>query len=434
MLHMMKTRGIFYGWTIVCVSFVTLAISFGIWYSFSVFFVAILNDFGWSRASTAGIFSTFLVVHYAAALLVGPLLDRFGPRWVVPIGSIVAATGLTITSGVHAMWQFYLFYGFLTAAGLCTSGFVSHSIFLPRWFDKQRGLAMGIAMSGAGLGILILVPASQSLISYLGWRTAYCILAVLMLALIVPLNIFFQRKNPNEVGDIPDGFRQSSMDTLSMGSVTRSRWEGPPQNRTLGRIVKYNRFWLLLLVYFATPMVTQGTLVHQVAHMVDRGFSASEGAFIFGLTGIIGSLGKILFGLISDRIAREKALAMGLGCAFFGILSLMLIKPGDEVLAFAYALLFGLGYGSVAPIYPSRAADLFEGPQFGRIFSLLAIAGGIGGGIGTCLYGKIYDITGSYDVSFIITLITILLIILLFKFTSPQSPRKLRGKIECFAK
>lgn len=431
---MVKTCGVFYGWTIVGVSFVTLAISFGIWYSFSVFFVAILNDFGWNRASTAGIFSTFIVVHSAAALVVGPLLDRFGPRWVVPIGSILTAAGLTITSRVDALWQFHLFYGFVTAAGLCTTGFVSHSIFLPRWFNKKRGLAMGIAMSGVGLGMLILAPISQSLISHLGWRTAYCILAGLILITVVPLNLIFQRRNPDEMGDIPDGRGHSSEDTFSAQSVTGSQGDHSPQERTLRNILKFDRFWFLLLVYFATPMVTQGPLVHQVAHMVDKGYSSSTGALIFGLTGVIGSVGKIVFGYLSDRIGREKALVMGMACAFLGILSLMLLEQGDELLPFGYALFFGFGYGSVAPIYPSRAADLFDGPQFGRIFSLLAIAGGIGGGIGTWVYGKIYDNTGSYRISFIIILVIILLVIVLFRFTSPPSPRKSRGKMESFLK
>jgi MFS family permease len=428
---MAKHRDVFYGWTIVSISFVTLTISFGIWYSFSVFFVAILGEFGWTRASTAGIFSIFMLVHSAAALAVGPLMDRFGPRLVIPIGSIVSAFGLVLTSRIDSLWQFYLAYGFVTAAGLCTTGFVSHSIFLPRWFNRKRGFAIGIAMAGVGLGMLVLVPISQWLISSSGWRIAYCALGGLLLVTVVPLNLVFQRRSPVDIGDIPDGRGQSSGNMLAAVSSAGPQWESSSQDRTLRRVLKYDRFWFLLFVYFATPMVTQGPLVHQVAHMVDKGYSSSTGAFILGLTGITGSVGKILFGYFSDRVGRERALAMGMGCAFFGISSLMFLERGDVLLPYAYAFLFGLGYGSVAPIYPSRAADLFEGPQFGRIFSLLAIAGGIGGGVGTWLYGRIYDITASYRISFIMILITIVLIVIVFWFTSPTSPTSLtRGETQ----
>jgi MFS family permease len=425
---MERTYGIFYGWTIVGVSFVTLTVSFGIWYSFSVFFVALLANFGWSRAATAGIFSVFMIVHSAAAMVVGPLLDRFGPRWVVPIGSILAAAGLLVTSRIQVLWEFYLFYGVVTAAGLCTTGFVSHSIFLPRWFTKRRGLAMGIAMAGVGVGMLIFVPVSQSLIARFGWRTSYCVLAGIILLTVVPLNLILQRRNPNEVGDVPDGRNQSSDDASKAWSGPGPQQEKVSTEWTLGSTLKYGRFWFLLFVYFSTPLATQGPLVHQVAHMVDNGFSTSAGAFIFGLTGIMGSAGKILFGHISDKIGREKALAIGMGCAFTGILSLMAIERGSEFLPLGYAVLFGLGYGSVAPIYPSRAADLFEGPQFGRIFSLLAIAGGIGGGIGTWLYGKIYDTTASYNISFVIVLFIIVVISVLFWFTSPPDPTKVDNR------
>jgi MFS family permease len=424
---MAKTGAVFYGWTIVGVSFVTLAISFGIWYSFSVFFVAILSDFGGSHASIAGIFSVFIFVHSAAALIVGPLMDRFGPRLVIPVGSAVTSLGLILTSRVDTLWQFYAAYGILTAAGLCTTGFISHSIFLPRWFDKRRGFALGIAMAGAGLGMLVFVPLSEWLISSSGWRTAYCTLAGVVMIVVIPLNIVFQRRSPIEVGDIPDGRR-----SLSGESLRSSFWEGSPlefigQERRLTTILKYDRFWFLLFAYFVTPLVTQGPLVHQVAHMVDRGYSPRTGAFIFGLTGITGSFGKVLFGYFSDQVGRERALAAGMTCAFLGIFSLMLMERGDMIFPYAYAFLFGLGYGSVAPIYPSRAAELFEGPQFGRVVSFLSIASGIGGGFGTWLYGKIYDITASYKVSFITILFTTVLVVIAFWFTSPVLPARVRG-------
>jgi MFS family permease len=165
-------------------------------------------------------------------------------------------------------------------------------------------------------------------------------------------------------------------------------------------------------------MAIQGVLIHQVAHVVDKGFSAQKGAIIFGLVGIMGSVGKILFGTLSDKIGRVMAFAMGMGCAFVGVLSLMMLQPGTGFILYIYAVFFGLGYGSIAPIFPAHAADLFYGPHFGRIYGSLSVGTGIGGALGTWLSGKIYDLTGSYWTAFLIMLLAIVFIVFLFRLSS----------------
>lgn len=423
----MKRHPFFYGWTIVGVSFVTLAISFGIWYSFSVFFVAILSEFGWSRAATAGVFSMFMVVHSGLAIVIGSLLDRFGPRKLIPFGSILVAMGLLASSRIEALWQLYLFYGVVTAIGICSIGYISHSILLPNWFLKKRGLAIGIAMAGIGVGMQVIVPVTQNIISRFGWRTAYCLLGAVILIIVIPLNAVFQRRNPEEIGELPDGERRPVDHQVPMKENFRSTSiaESIPAEWTLGDTLRTSRFWFLFLTFFFTPMAIQGTLIHQVAHVVDKGFSAERGAFFFGLAGIMGSAGKILFGYLSDRIGREKAFAIGIGCAFFGVLSLMCLRPGHGQLLYGYAILFGLGYGSIAPIFPSQAADLFHGAHFGRIYGFLSIAGGLGGATGAWLSGKIFDLTASYGIAFFGVLSALVIIVFFFWFTSPAL---LRGR------
>ena len=160
-------------------------------------------------------------------------------------------------------------------------------------------------------------------------------------------------------------------------------------------------------------------MIHQVAHVVDRGFSAATGAFFFGLAGIIGSAGKIFFGSLSDRIGRDKALTIGISLAFVGIICLMGVRPSLSALLYGYALLFGLGYGAIAPIYPARAADLFQGVHFGTIFGLLSSAAGFGGAAGAWLSGKICDMTGTYQVAFLGVLAAFVVIVILFWFTAP---------------
>ena len=408
----MKTNRVYYGWVIVAVSFVNLAVVFGIWYSFSVFFVAILKEFGWSRAATAGVFSCFMMVHSLSAVVIGGYIDRLGPRLVFPAASCIVALGLFLSSRLHSLWEFYLWYGILTSIGVCAIGFIAHGIVLPKWFNRKRGLAIGIAMAGVGIGMQLLVPATQFMISTLGWRSAYCMLALIILVLLFPLNALLQRKDPEEIGQVPDG--ASAGDHAESGSTGKADLFQQPIAGTIGEAVRTRSFWFLSLTFFFTPMAVQGTLIHQVAGVVDKGFSAAQGAFIFGLAGIMGSGGKILFGYLSDKIGREKAFGLGLGCAFFGVFSLLLLQPGRDTLLYAYALLFGLGYGSVAAIFPARAADLFLGPHFGKILGILSLAGGLGGAFGVWVSGKIFDMTASYSMSFLISLTAMILGITLF--------------------
>ena len=422
----MKRNRPFYGWTIVGISFVTLAIGFGIWYSFSVFFVAILNEFGWDRASTAGVFSLFMLVHSAVAFFIGSLHDRFGPRKVIPLGSLLIFIGLLASSQIQSLWQLYLSFGVLTAIGICTIGFVSQSILLPNWFLKKRGLALGIAMAGIGMGMQVIVPLAQHIISSWGWRAAYCLLAATIICIFIPLNAILQRRNPEEIGEFPDGEerpvtnRGHIEDSPSQFSLTEQIQAG----WTFASSLRTRQFWFLFLTYFFIPLAIQGVLIHQVAHVVDKGFSAARGAFFFGLAGIAGSAGKILFGHLSDKIGRDRAFTIGMGCAFVGVLSLMNLSTNYGWLLYVYALFFGLGYGSIAPIFPSRAADLFQGDHFGKIYGFIAISGGVGGATGTWLSGKIFDLTASYKIAFLGVLTVFVLIVVLFWLTSPDTPRK----------
>ena len=419
--HLVEKHGVYYGWTIIGVSFVNLAITFGIWYSFSVFFLAILKEFGWGRAASAGVFSTFMVVHSVVAIVIGSLIDRFGARKVIPLGSILVVVGLVASSRVQALYQLYLFYGVVTAVGICSMGFLTHGIIIPNWFVKKRGLALGLAMAGIGVGMQILVPITQSVISRFGWRAAYCVLAAIVLIIVIPLNAVFQRRNPAEVGELPDGEKipQKNENRLKEEQSTASIPENETKDWTLGSTLKTRRFWFLFTTFFFTPMAIQGTLIHQVAHVTDRGFSPEIGAFFFGLVGIMGSVGKILFGYLSDRIGREKAFTIGAGCAFLGVLNLMNVRPGLGPLLYGYAILFGLGYGAIAPIFPARAADLFQGPHFGRIYGFLALSAGFGGGAGTWISGKVFDVTASYHMAFLGILTVLVIIALLFRGTSP---------------
>ena len=202
---MLKLSNVFYGWIIVGISTLVFAIVRGVNDAFSVFFVAILEEFGWSRAAVASVFSLARLTEGTISVGVGMLSDRFGLRRLVPVSACLVALGLVLASQAQTLWMFYLAYGVIFAIGYCGLGELSHVPLISRWFVRKRGTAIGIAMAGMGLGILLIVPLAQMCILHLGWRWAYVILAAIVVVGVIPPTLLWQRERPEDLGLLPDG-------------------------------------------------------------------------------------------------------------------------------------------------------------------------------------------------------------------------------------
>ncbi len=434
-LNLEKKIPFYYGWVIVVTSFITLGVAFGVWYSFSVLYIAIINDFSWSRATTAGIFSLFTISHYLCAFLTGWLIDRFGPRLVIPIGAMWLALSLNLLTHATDILDFYLIYGVMAAIGVSLIGFVPHATFLPRWFSKRRGLAIGLAMAGVGVGMLTIPPLMQHLIDLDGWRSAYRRLAIIVL-LTIPINLFFQRRDPHQIGLLPDNETAVSENKYSKNLSTETQSEGTliidknwAETRWTSRqALKTGRFWYLAAGFFLGPFAIQGVLMHAVAGLVDGGMSTEAAAATFGLLGICGSVGKITLGFFGDRWNRETANTAGMIAATIGVLALSCVNLQPRLLPYLFALCFGFGYGAVAPLFPSIAADIFQGKHFGRIFGLLSLNLGFGGAAGAWFAGYIFDRTGSYQFAFTTDIIVLWLSCTCFWFAAPRKIRLSRNR------
>jgi MFS family permease len=426
--------GIYYGWVVVGVSFVTLGVAFGIWYSFSVFFLAVIQEFGWSRAAASSIFSTFILTQSLLALVAGHLMDRYGPRLVIPLGALILAVSLWSVTHVHSLWQFRLLYGVFGAVGISMMGFASHSAFLPKWFERRRGLAVGVAMSGIGVGMMVVVPVIQRWIQSYGWRSAYLFLAALVLLGVAPLNLFLSRRQPQDLHLQPDGDplgieAEASRRQGRIVKVIDPQWAN--RHWTLSSAVRTGRFWFLGAGFFFGSFTYQGTLLHSVSALVDAGETRAAAASLFGLLGVCGSVGKIVFGSLSDRLGREKTQTLAVAITSAGILSLTasLGMPGGAF-PFLFAVLFGLGYGSAAPLFPSVSADIFLGSSFGLIFGLLSLGGGSGGAVGAYLCGLLRDVTGAYRAPLWVLMFSLWISC---GFIWLSAPRKVRAPIKARA-
>ena len=194
----------FYGWIIVAVTFVTMAIGVNARTAFSLFFPPIIGEFGWERGVTAGAFSFGFVVSGAVSPLIGRLMDRFGPRGVMELGVALMAGGLLLAPLTTQPWHLYLTIGVMVGAGSVCLGYSGQSLFLPNWFIRRRGLAIGLAFAGVGIGSMTLLPWVQHMIEQTGWRTACTAMGILILVVLAPINLLL-RKRPEDIGLLPDG-------------------------------------------------------------------------------------------------------------------------------------------------------------------------------------------------------------------------------------
>jgi MFS family permease len=372
-------------WIVVAAVWITLAISSGLYFSFPIFFVALLEDFGWSRGATAAAFSISAIMQGVLSPVVGILVDRLGPRRVMLGGAGVLGVACALSSRIDSLWSLYLTVGVLAAAGVCAVSWVPTGVLIARWFTERRGSVMGVAFSGMGAGVLAVGPLAQWLIAGHGWRAAYLVLGLGALAVLVPLVWLGVR-------DAPAG-----------AAPARGRAAAPLEwSREVGDALRTRAFWALFFAYLCTPLAVFSVVTHQVAFAVDHGFPRLFVAGIFGLTGLLSVAGRIGFGLAADRFGRATSATVSYGCTAVGTLCLLGLEAWPHVAAhYAYAIFFGLGFGARGPIITAMASQLFPG-RFGAIYGFLSVGNGIGGGVAPWFGGFVHDLTGSYRVAFLI--------------------------------
>src|SRR3972149_11500026 len=374
-------RRISNAWFLASLGFLVLGFSRGINSSFGVFYVALLETFGWSRGATAGVFSVNLIVDAIISPVVGHLLDRYGPKRVVGMGCLLLASGLWLSSQITSLWQFYIFFGLVSSLGFSFLGMIPHVVLISEWFSSNRASALGAMYAGTGVGILLLAPLTEWLISTWGWERALQSLAVTVLVLLTPIVLGFYRRGPYA-------------DKGSEKSGSRNQWTARLALQSL-------QFWFLFIARIFAAGGTTVIVTHQVAHVVDVGFSPLFAATVFGLMGMTSTGGRFVFGMIADRFSKQAAYSANILTTLVGLGALMAVtNPSHAWLLYVYIIFFGLGFGSRAVIFSAITADIFSGKAFGAIYGYYAISVGVGGALGSYLGGLFFDLSGSYLISF----------------------------------
>ena len=389
----------FYGWVIVAVAFVTMALGVNARTAFSLLFPPILDEFGWERCVTAGAFSFGFLVSAVLSPSLGRLMDRRGPRFVMEMGVGLMAAGLLLAPLVSRPWHLYATLGVLVGGGSVCVSYTGQALYLPNWFVRRRGLAMSVAFSGVGVGSILLLPWLQTLIGRAGWRSACWAMAVLVLVLLVPLNLLLARR-PEDLGLEPDGDR-SSRDAAAArraANVVDPAWAAI--DWTLARALRTARFWWIAVGFLSGLYAWYAVQVHQTKYLVEIGFSASHAAWALGFVSLAGIPGQIALGHLSDRIGREWVWAVGnLGFVVCYLALLALGQAPTPPLLWVMVVSQGmLGYG-LTSVIGAIPAEIFEGRHYGSIFGMLMLAAIGGGAAGPFVTGALHDVTGSYTLA-----------------------------------
>ena len=419
----------FYGWSIIAVAFVTMGIGVNARTAFSLFFPPILDEFGWPRGLTAGAFSFGFLVSAFLGPVLGRLMDRRGPRAVMLLGVAMVGAGLGLAPLVQAPWHLYLTLGVLVGGGTVCLGYTGHALFLPNWFVRRRGLAIGIAFSGVGVGAIIILPWLQRLIAGAGWRTACLAMAALVVATLAPLNLLTRRR-PEDVGLLPDGDIAPTDTTRGrhLSNVVDDDWASV--DWTLARAMRTGRFWWVVAGFVGGLFAWYAVQVHQTKYLIEIGFTPARAAEALGLVGFTGIVGQIALGHLSDRVGREWVWT--LACVGFVLSYALLLAMRDHPTPALLYLMVGaqgvLGYG-LASVFGAIPAELFQGKHYGTIFGTLSLASIVGGAIGPWVAGALYDRTGSYVLAFWLAIGASVVSAVAMWLAAPRKVRAVAGRV-----
>lgn len=410
-----KRDPFFYGWVIVATCFVA-ATSYGLFYTFGVFFKSLQAEFGWGRALTGSVHSVHLLIYAISTYYFGRLTDRIGPRRALSLGAVFIGVGLCLCSQIQNIWQLYLFYIIASLGSGVTVSLPNATV--QKWFIKKRGLALGLVTAGVGAGTLLLAPLSNSLITLFGWRPAYVIIGLLFWGLLT-LNALFMEENPEKKGLKPYGWEEKGRLEASSGLKEGQDW--PVKDA-----MKTGAFFLIISIYFFTNLPIHMVMIHIVPYATDLEISKAFAASALGLIGGISILGRIGMGLISEKIGWKWGLF--LSCLLSGLMLLWLIGVRNLWTLCVFAVVYGFFYGGKITTIPGLIGSFFGTRFLGEIIGAIHAVSLAGGIIGPVLGGYIFDRSGSYRIAFLIAALAFLTSAVLTLFARPPHPAKKSGQ------
>lgn len=356
--------------------------------SFAVFLLPVSAEFGADRAALTGVYATAVLVAGLVAPFVGVAIDRLGPRRCYLAGLLVFGSAYALAGQVTALWQLYVVIGVLAPAGASLVGMVPASTLVSRWFGGRLPTAMAVLSAAMGTGMLAFAPLAQWLIDRVGWRHAYELIGVGLLALLLPLAMLPWSRIAAGSPDVVEAMR--------LRGAGQAAW-------TVARALRTPIFWALAGMMFSTAVSTYVVSVQLVACLVDAGYPPILAAWTFGLAGMISIAGMMGAAALAERVGERLTATVSYSLTLLGLalLGLALVRPSGWLVA-GYVLAFGGAQGSRGPLAAVLAARGFPGAM-GRVYGMVLLAAGAGSALGAWAGGALFDLTGGYHAGLVLS-------------------------------
>jgi len=393
----------FYGYVVVFGAWLAMFVSGGAQFSFSIFLLSLLEDFGWTRGMLSLGVALNMVLVPVVGLLGGYLVERIGPARTVVIGAVIGGSGVALVSTVNQIWQFILLYGLLVPVGIGLSYTIVTVSTVRRWFMRKAGRMVALAMSGSGLGIVFLVIAAQAMIESWGWRTSYIALGVILLVGAVAGGLLL-KKDPESAGTYPDGVKPTEEELRSRADfMARSeRW-------SVREAFKTPSWWWFIASQLGSEVALLGFLVHLITWgSLDLGIPRETMVLIYSYGFVLAAVvGRLFGGFISDwymaRFGISRKPILYLATLGVGLGAFLCLKVSGVTGIVLVSLLLGFCYGSGLAVVPTYLGDLFGVKNVSVLFGVGGLFVGVIGAAGPALFGFSYDATHSYNLAFILT-------------------------------
>jgi len=389
---------IFYGWYVLAASFLLLFFQSGARFSFGVMFKPMISQLGWDRASISSAFFLNMIVFALTLSVAGKFYDRYGPKWIIFISTLFISCGYGLIAFIRSLWEFQLYYGIVAALGMGGASVPLIAALMSKWFQKHRGLAISLALSGNCIGQFILVPIFTDVVLRFGWQLSYLIIGVTLFVTNTVLVLAVFKGSPDELGLKPFGAKDSLAANRDQESIVPTTTS---DDLSLWGAMHTASFWLFLFVMFICGSGDFLVATHLIPLVTDYDVSPIEAGKMMAWFGLMGMGGILIAGPVSDRIGNKIPIA----CTFLirFVLFLLIIKYQTRLSFYIFALLFGFTFLITAPLTVTLSGKLYGFTHIGLLSGFITTVHHLGGGFWAYMGGLIFDRTGSYRACFVMS-------------------------------
>ena len=408
----------FYGWWIVFAGTLILSVSSGIgFYGHGVFLDPLRTLHGWPKATISSAITLYFLTSGTMGMIIGRQVDRYGPKGVLIIGSVVIGMGFVLLSRIHTVWQLYVVY-FMMAIGFSCTSLVPVNTLITNWFIRKRGFAMSLTNTGLSAGGIVLVPLSSYMISRWGLEVALPVLGAIYGVVVIPCAIFFIRQRPADLNQFPDG--EPPVASVSGGSGSSFDYAAQMQIWTRSQAIHTVAFWSIVIAFLLTLAGQIAFLVHQVSFLSPY-LGVSGAATAVSVTAAASIVGRLFLGTFVDRCDKRYVIMV---CFLVqGVAMMTLAHYNHVIILYLGTFAFGLTMGSIIMMQSLIIGECFGLLSFATVSGLAGLFTMSGAAFGPTIAGLIYDAAGSYRIAFTIFAAMSIVAILVIFFARPSNPK-----------